>query len=92
MVVIKILTQHRVIMSLECYRETTLRFQGRAEREAALTKMAQLQKSIDGWEGKNIGQSCNECVIGESPAESIISLPVYNSTNIPHFPGRNAYC
>ncbi|KAK2158014.1 hypothetical protein NP493_1829g00018 [Ridgeia piscesae] len=43
--------------------ETTLRFQGRAEREAALTKMAQLQKSIDGWEGKNIGQSCNECVI-----------------------------
>ena len=49
----------------ECFRDTTLRFQGRAEREAALTKMNQLQKSIDGWEGKNIGQSCNEFIIGK---------------------------
>ena len=42
-----------------------LRFQGRAERDAALQKMAELQKSIDGWEGKNIGQSCNEFIMGK---------------------------
>ena len=42
-----------------------LRFQGRAERDVALQKMAELQKSIDGWEGKNIGQSCNEFIMGK---------------------------
>ena len=42
-----------------------LRFQGRAEREVALQKMQELQKSIDGWEGKNIGQSCHEFIMGQ---------------------------
>lgn len=40
-----------------------LRFQGRASREMALAKMNELQKSIDGWEGKDIGQSCNEYIM-----------------------------
>ena len=43
----------------------TLRFQGRAEKEAALSKMNELQKQIDGWEGKNIGQSCHEFIMGK---------------------------
>jgi hypothetical protein len=38
---------------------------GRASREVALSKMNELQKSIDGWEGKDIGQSCNELIMGE---------------------------
>jgi hypothetical protein len=28
--------------------------------------MNELQKSIDGWDGKNIGQSFNEFIMGES--------------------------
>ena len=46
-------------------RGTTLRFHGRAERETALNKMNELQKSIEGWEGKDIGQSCNEFIMGK---------------------------
>lgn len=45
-------------------RGNCLRFQGRASRELALGKMSELQKSIDGWEGKDIGQSCNEYLMG----------------------------
>jgi len=37
----------------------------RANRYLALNKMNELQKSIDGWEGKDIGQSCNEYIMGE---------------------------
>jgi len=38
---------------------------GRANRDIAVNKMNELQKSIDGWEGKDIGQSCNEYIMGE---------------------------
>jgi len=38
---------------------------GRANRDIALNKMNELQKSIDGWEGKHIGHSCNEYIMGE---------------------------
>lgn len=43
--------------------ETSLRLQGQSGRQAALTKMNELQKSIDGWEGKDIWQSCNEFIM-----------------------------
>ncbi|XP_074642925.1 son of sevenless homolog 2-like [Tubulanus polymorphus] len=43
--------------------ETTLRFHGHMGRQTALQKMNELQKSIDGWEGKHIGESCNEFII-----------------------------
>jgi len=41
---------------------------GRANRDIALNKMNELQRSIDGWEGKDIGQSCNEYIMGECRA------------------------
>jgi len=48
---------------------------GRANRDIALNKMNELQKSIDGWEGKDIGQSCNEYIMGECRA--IYNLVIY---------------
>lgn len=43
--------------------EAFLRMHGRTSRQAALQKMNELQKSIDGWEGKDIGQCCNEFIM-----------------------------
>ncbi|CAG2100955.1 unnamed protein product, partial [Medioppia subpectinata] len=43
--------------------EGYLRLYGRTNRAAALTKMSELQRSIDGWEGKDISQFCNEFVM-----------------------------
>ncbi|KAL5007967.1 hypothetical protein ScPMuIL_013548 [Solemya velum] len=43
--------------------ETSLRLQGRVGRQAVLQKMTELQKSIDGWEGKDIWQSCSEFIL-----------------------------
>lgn len=45
--------------------ETSLSFHNHMGRPAALTKMNELQKSIDGWEGKHIGESCNEFIMGK---------------------------
>nr|CAD7264644.1 unnamed protein product [Timema shepardi] len=39
-----------------------VRMHGRARRQAALDKTNELQKSIDGWENKDIGQCCNEFI------------------------------
>jgi len=53
------------IIVLPCVLHSLSRFHGgRASREIALSKMNDLQKSIDGWEGKDIGQSCNELIMG----------------------------
>jgi son of sevenless-like protein len=53
-----------VAMNLIC-RETGVRMHGRARRQSALEKTNELQKSIDGWEGKDIGQCCNEFIRGK---------------------------
>ncbi|CAI9720907.1 son of sevenless homolog 1-like [Octopus vulgaris] len=62
--------------------ETSLRLQGQSGRQAALAKMNELQKSIDGWEGKDIWQSCNEFIMegillkytGRRPTERYVFL------------------
>lgn len=52
-------------MGLLCFhRENCIRLPGRARRQAALEKTNELQKSIDGWEMKDIGQCCNELIRG----------------------------
>ncbi|XP_047105232.1 protein son of sevenless-like, partial [Schistocerca piceifrons] len=43
-------------------RESGIRMHGRVRRQIALDKTNELQKSIDGWEGKDIGQCCNEFI------------------------------
>ncbi|XP_060570683.1 son of sevenless homolog 1-like isoform X2 [Ruditapes philippinarum] len=43
--------------------ETSLRLQGRTGRQAVVQKMSELQKSIDGWEGRDIWQSCSEFIL-----------------------------
>jgi len=41
-----------------------VRMHGRARRQAAMKKINELQKSIEGWDSKDIGQSCNEFIRG----------------------------
>lgn len=43
--------------------DTSLRLQGRTGRQAIVQKMSELQKSIDGWEGRDIWQSCSEFIL-----------------------------
>ena len=50
---------------LSYFSDVSLRLQGRGGRQAALMKMSELQKSIDGWEGKDIGNSYNKFIMGE---------------------------
>lgn len=40
--------------------EYFMRFYGRTNRATAQMKITEIQRSIDGWDGKDIGQSCNE--------------------------------
>lgn len=60
------------------YRELSLRFQGRGDRQAALGKMNELQKSIDGWEGKDIGQSCNEFIMGKINLKAQVKMSFFH--------------
>ncbi|XP_078671748.1 son of sevenless homolog 2-like isoform X2 [Branchiostoma floridae x Branchiostoma belcheri] len=41
----------------------SIRFQRRPGNRSSLAKLNEIQKSIDGWEGKDIGQSCNEFIM-----------------------------
>ncbi|KAL0116644.1 hypothetical protein PUN28_009939 [Cardiocondyla obscurior] len=41
---------------------TGLRMQSRARRQAALEKTSELQKTVDGWDQRDIGQCCNEFI------------------------------
>lgn len=34
-------------------------------RSASMQKMTEIQKSIDGWDGKDIIQMCSEFIMGE---------------------------
>ncbi|XP_077528564.1 son of sevenless homolog 2-like [Haemaphysalis longicornis] len=43
--------------------EASLRMHSRDRRAAALNKMKELQKAVDGWEGRDIGQCCNEYIM-----------------------------
>ena len=43
----------------------TLRWQGRAETDAALNKLLELERAIDGWDGKKITQTCHHFIMGE---------------------------
>ncbi|KAF8788923.1 Son of sevenless like protein [Argiope bruennichi] len=43
--------------------EAFSRIYHKGNRQASIQKMNELQRSIDGWEGKDIGQCCNEFVM-----------------------------
>lgn len=45
-------------------KDTGLRMQSRARRQAALEKTSELQKTVDGWDQRDVGQSCNEFIRG----------------------------
>ncbi|XP_014598589.1 PREDICTED: protein son of sevenless isoform X4 [Polistes canadensis] len=43
-------------------KDTGLRMQSRARRQAALEKISELQKTVDGWDQRDVGQCCNEFI------------------------------
>lgn len=42
-----------------------VRTNARMRRQSAIDKKNELQKSIDGWDVKDLGQYCNELIRGE---------------------------
>ena len=56
------------MFSLNCachFRDSSSsRFFPRNDTEKSLDKLRELEKSIDGWDGKKITQSCTELVMG----------------------------
>lgn len=51
-------------------KDTGLRMQSRARRQAALEKISELQKTVEGWDQKDIGQCCNEFIRGNEKTPS----------------------
>ncbi|XP_051162718.1 protein son of sevenless isoform X1 [Leptopilina boulardi] len=43
-------------------KDSGLRMQSRARRQAALEKTSELQKTVDGWDQRDVGQCCNEFI------------------------------
>lgn len=56
--------ERKVVLPKRRPGDVFVRSHGQTSRQAALQKMNELQKSIDGWEGKDIGQCCSEVVMG----------------------------
>ena len=46
----------------------------RGSREMAVSKMEEVQKLIDGWDGKNISQLCNEYITGNFSLYNFLSF------------------
>lgn len=55
-------------------KDTGLRMQSRARRQAALEKTNELQKTVDGWDQRDVGQCCNEFIRGMRKIYVIILL------------------
>lgn len=53
-------------------KDTGLRMQSRARRQAALEKTSELQKTVDGWDQRDVGQSCNEFIRGMKNIDIIL--------------------
>lgn len=60
-------------------KDTGLRMQSRARKQAALEKTSELQKTVDGWDQRDIGQCCNEFIRGNKREREIA---FYLSINI----------
>lgn len=61
-------------------KDTGLPMQSRARRQAALEKISELQKTVDGWDQRDIGQCCNEFIRGnEKKHFFIIYFLIFNS-------------
>lgn len=64
-------------------KDTGLRMQSRARRQAALEKTSELQKTVDGWDQRDVGQCCNEFIRGMETRRRFITLaPSLNLRNI----------
>lgn len=55
-------------------KDTGLRMQSRARRQAALEKTSELQKTVDGWDQRDVGQSCNEFIRGMKNIDIILNF------------------
>ena len=60
---VRICTRHEMPQKRKHW-ENSLRFQAHIrDRKAAVLKMTEIQKRIEGWEGKDLQQCCNELLV-----------------------------
>lgn len=68
-------TKFKIVGILEYHKvkkDSSLRMQSRARRQAALEKTSELQKTVDGWDQRDIGQCCNEFIRGMNTEKKFI--------------------